>query len=70
MVTYSKQDTSVNLTHENRNCGEAFTTTNADETPINILQHNTSDTISGHVFFNQVGNCTIRINRSIGSNPQ
>ena len=55
----------LNLTDENINCGEAFTTTNYAETPINILQHNTSDMISGHVIFNKVGNCTIKRNRSI-----
>ena len=51
VVTYSKQDTSLNLTDENMNCGESFTTTNEAESPINILQHNTYDTISGHVIF-------------------
>ena len=57
VVTYSEQDTSLNLTDENMNCGESFTTTNDAESPINILQHNTYDTISGYVIFNQVGNC-------------
>ena len=47
------------------NCGESFTTTNDAESPINILQQNTYDTISGHVIFNQVGNYTIILNRSI-----
>ena len=47
------------------NCGESFTTTNDAESPINILQHNTYDTISCYVIFNQVGNYTIILNRSI-----
>ena len=64
-VLYSEQDTLLHLTDNNRNFGEAFTTKKSAEIPINILKHNTSYKISGHVIFNEVGNCTIKQNRSI-----
>ena len=55
----------LTLTDDNRNFGESLTTTNAAETPINISQHKTFDTISGHDIFNQVDNYTISQNKII-----
>ena len=67
MMLYKNfQDASLNLSDDNRNFGESFPAIKSAQTPINISQHNTNDMISGHIIFNQVGNCTIRINRSIG----
>ena len=66
MMLYKNfQDASLNLSDDNRNFGESFPAIKSAQTPINILQHNTNDMISGHIIFNQVGNCTIRLKRSI-----
>ena len=64
-VTHCVQDTTLDLTIDNQNFNDdLFETTNSADIPLNINQHHhSSDTISGHVIFNQVGHCTIRRNQ-------
>ena len=52
-----KQDPALNLTEDNFNVEIGFFTTNAADICVNVEQNLTTDTVSGHVIFNQAGSC-------------
>ena len=58
-TVYSEQDTSLDLTADN-NTEFGFATTHSGDTTTNIVQDLRTDTVSGHVIFNQAGSCTTR----------
>jgi predicted GIY-YIG superfamily endonuclease len=59
-IVYTQQDTTLDLTEDNRTTNEGFCTTNAGDVPVNIEQDDRKDIISGHVIFNQVGSSLAR----------
>ena len=70
-IIYSEQDPTIETTEDNVSNNDGFHTSNAGDIPINIEQDITSDTVSGHVVFNQAGSCTQRKKYSInGTNRQ
>ena len=64
-VTYEEQDPTLDLTEDNINIEIGFATTNAADIGINKEQDLTTDTVSGHVIFNQAGSCLNRGNCNI-----
>ena len=64
-VTYEEQDPTLDLTEDNINIEIGFATTNSADIGINKEQDLTTDTVSGHVIFNQAGSCLNRGNCNI-----
>ena len=64
-VIYEEHDPTLDLTQDNKITNSGFATTNAGDIPVNINQDFKTDSVSGHVIFNQVGSCLNRGNVNI-----
>ena len=59
------QDSPLDLTKDNRNTCVGFFNTNVGDLPLNVESNQSSDAVSGHVIFNQAGQCVSRRNEAI-----
>ena len=65
-VIFPVQDTSLNLTSDNNVMNEGFFTTNSANISLDVKRNSTdTNAVSGHVIFNQIGNCAMRKTRNI-----
>ena len=63
-VISSAQDSTLDLTEDNRN-SVGFMSTDTGDLPVDVETSLRSDTVSGHVIFNQAGRCVSRRNGQI-----
>ena len=70
-VVGAEQDTTLDVTEDNQPLNVGLHGTNSGDIPIGVTDRIDTSRVSGHVLFNQVGNCLNRRNgRITGSNRQ
>jgi hypothetical protein len=66
----SVQDTTLDLTDDNRQVNIGIPETNAGDIPANVHDRNDSSHVSGHVLFNVAGKCLNRKRGAITGNSR